>query len=754
MRIGLREVAECYQAAAPHAGRIAALLSLFIISDMSWGAHPSFRVHRVNPDSTFCAAAGIDVNRDGRLDIVCGGFWYEAPTWKKQVVREVEQINGRYDDYSHLPLDVNGDGRTDLVSANWRSRSLYWIEQPAGVGDAWKQHAIETPGHMETARLHDIDGDGRLDILPNCVRTADGKPFAAWWELVRGRERGERGPAVFVRHDLPDEVASHGIGFGDVNGDGRGDIVSARGWLEAPEDRRAGRWVWHPDFSLDADASIPILVWDVDGDGDTDLVWGRGHQIGLYWLEQIRDADSPTRWVRHVIDTSWSQAHSLLLADLDNDGTPELIAGKRFLGHDGRDPGEYDPLEIHWYRFDPQQRTWHRGLVSDNPSAGFGLDPKAVDLDGDGDLDLLGPGRSGLYWYENLLDGPGAKTPAAGQATSVTARDPKYTDHSRLLVYSQADSLLPVKTPLDWGRRRADVLLGMSKAMGPSPTPDRRVPLDVRETKVEETEKYTRHTISFASEPGDRVPAYLLVPKGLTRAAPAMLCLHQTTAIGKGEPAGLGGLPTLRYGHELAERGFVCLVPDYPSFGDYAYDFKTSGSHFGSGSMKAIWNNMRAVDLLASLPEVDRDRIGCIGHSLGGHNSLFTAAWDQRLRAIVTSCGFTAFHHYYEGKLAGWTSDRYMPRIRDNYQNDPDRVPFDFHEVIGALAPRHVLINAPLHDSNFEVTGVKKVVEACAPLYELLGASGHLEAVYPDCGHDFPDEIRSRFYARLQEILK
>src|SRR6185295_14380807 len=99
----------------------------------------------------------------------------------------------------------------------------------------------------------------------------------------------------------------------------------------------------------------------------------------------------------------------------------------------------------------------------------------------------------------------------------------------------------------------------------------------------------------------------------LTKRTAAMLCLHQTTKIGKGEPAGLGGLKTLHYAHELANLGFVCLVPDYPSFGDYSYDFKTAGSHFASGSMKAVWNNLRAVDLLESLPEVDHDHIGCIG---------------------------------------------------------------------------------------------------------------------------------------------
>ena len=217
----------------------------------------------------------------------------------------------------------------------------------------------------------------------------------------------------------------------------------------------------------------------------------------------------------------------------------------------------------------------------------------------------------------------------------------------------------------------------------------------------------------------------------------------------------MGGLENLHYAHELAELGFVCLVPDYPSFGDYPYDFKVKGTHYGSGSMKAIWNNMRAIDLLESLDEVDPDRIGCIGHSLGGHNTLFTAAFDSRIRASVTSCGFTAFHHYYEGNLAGWTSDRYMPRIRDEYGNDPSRVPFDFYEVLAAIAPRSIFVNAPISDNNFENSGVRKVVTEVEKVQKIYGEqAGEITARYPECDHDFPDEVRAEAYQWLKEQLQ
>ncbi len=233
-----------------------------------------------------------------------------------------------------------------------------------------------------------------------------------------------------------------------------------------------------------------------------------------------------------------------------------------------------------------------------------------------------------------------------------------------------------------------------------------------------------------------------------------MLCLHQTTDMGKDEPAGLGGRASLHYAHELAERGYVCLVPDYPSFGEYPYDFAKQGAHHASGSIKAVWNNVRAVDLLESLPQVDAGRMGVIGHSLGGHNALFTAVFDSRLKAVVTSCGFTPFHHYYGGKVAGWTSDRYMPRIRTVYGNDAHRIPFDFYEVLGAIAPRGVFSNSPIRDGNFEIAGIRKAFAAAAPVFALHGVESRLVLKTPDSGHDFPEAERQAAYAWLDSVLR
>src|SRR5262249_42953449 len=284
------------------------------------------------------------------------------------------------------------------------------------------------------------------------------------------------------------------------------------------------------------------------------------------------------------------------------------------------------------------------------------------------------------------------------------------------------------------------------------PDDSRKVPLDVKITDTVETKQYVRKKLTFAAEKGDRVPAHLLIPVGIKGKVPAVLCLHQTVKIGKDEPAGLGDRENLRYAVHLAERGYVTLAPDYPSFGEYGYDFKKSD--YQSGSMKAIWNNLRAVDLLCSLPEVDAERIGCIGHSLGGHNTMFTAVFDSRIKASVSNAGFTSFPKYYKGNLKGWTSDRYMPLIASRYESKPEKVPFDFTEVVAAIAPRAFLASSPLHDDNFEVSGVRDVIAAAQPVYDLLKAKDKLQANYPDCKHDFPEESRKVAYEFLDRSLK
>ncbi|MCA8989201.1 MAG: alpha/beta fold hydrolase, partial [Planctomycetaceae bacterium] len=206
-----------------------------------------------------------------------------------------------------------------------------------------------------------------------------------------------------------------------------------------------------------------------------------------------------------------------------------------------------------------------------------------------------------------------------------------------------------------------------------------------------------------------------------------------------------------QYGLELAQRGYVVLCPDYPSFGDYPYDF--GADEYVSGTMKGIFNHIRCIDYLISRDEVDAERIGVIGHSLGGHNAMYVAAFDERVKVIVSSCGWTPFHDYYAGNITGWTSDRYMPLLKTKYELNPDRVPFDFYEVVAALAPRPFYSSSPLKDANFDYRGVQKAEKEARKVYELLGAADQLVVRYPDCEHDFPVENRNEAYAILDRHL-
>src|SRR5258708_7969920 len=290
-----------------------------------------------------------------------------------------------------------------------------------------------------------------------------------------------------------------------------------------------------------------------------------------------------------------------------------------------------------------------------------------------------------------------AARPAASRAD-----EPAYPDHARLMVFRDADNVEhAVRTREDWLKRRKHVLAGMEQAMGPLPDRSKLPPLDVRVAETIEGDGYTRLTISFVAEEGDRVPAYLYLPANRPKdeRRPAMLALHPTGAAGKGIVDDAGPKPNRGYARELAQRGYVVLAPDYPSFGDYK-DYNFANDRYVSGTMKGIFNHMRADDLLQSRDEVDPARIGAIGHSLGGHNPMFVGAFDERLTVIISCCGWTPFHDYYLGKIAGWTSDRYMPRLKDVYGLDPDRVPFDFYEVVSALAPRAFFSVSPLHHSN------------------------------------------------------
>ena len=337
-------------------------------------------------------------------------------------------------------------------------------------------------------------------------------------------------------------------------------------------------------------------------------------------------------------------------------------------------------------------------------------------------------------------------------ATGSGASPASARDHFQLVRTRAGSSpATTLATLAEWEWRRAAIVHGMERVMGPLPGPEKRCPLAVRVESEEDCGSFVRRFLTYAAEPGGRVPAYLLIPKALLGhpvRAPAILCLHQTHPLGQKVVVGLGNSPNDEYGVELAQRGYVCLAPAYPLLAEYQPDLTRLG--YASGTMKAIWDNIRGLDLLESLPFVQRGKFGAIGHSLGGHNALFTAVFDPRLKVVVSSCGLDSFQDYMEGDIRGWTSVRYMPRLLTYALI---RLPFDFPEVIGALAPRDCLLSAPLHDANFKWRSVESIVQAAEPVFRLYNAPDHLRVVHPDCAHLFPPEVRAQAYALFAQHL-
>jgi hypothetical protein len=305
-------------------------------------------------------------------------------------------------------MDVNADGKIDFVTAGYFTRNVGWVENPGVAGKDWAYHEIDLPGTSEAAVMLDLNGDGNPDILPNTTNVV------VWYELARKGANPN-----WVKHDLGKAAAGHGVGSGDVNGDGRIDLLTPKGWFEGPADSRSDSWAWHPEWQLGA-AGIQILARDVDGDGLSDIVYGMGHNYGLLWLKQGRGTGGDRTWTKREIDPKLAQVHTLLWADIDGDGkAEELVTGKRVYAHEV-EPGATDASVIAWYAYDRDLDAWTRHVIyegepatnapakreerlalKDFPAgtAGTGLQLSAIDIDRDGDLDLVCPGKSGLYLF-------------------------------------------------------------------------------------------------------------------------------------------------------------------------------------------------------------------------------------------------------------------------------------------------------------------------------------------------------------------
>ena len=267
------------------------------------------------------------------------------------------------------------------------------------VGDRWrfrkrKEHVIAQTGNVETTRAWDVDGDGIPEIVPNTPND----PLVVY----RLKTVGGKGTGSFDSIKIYNEKQGHGLGFGDINGDGRGDFILNTGWLEAPVNRYKDPWIFHPGLDLGT-SSVPIIVVDVNKDGLNDMIVGQAHDYGLDWYEQKKDKNSKKiSWIKHAIDPYNSQFHAMQWIDIDGDGKEELVTGKRYRAHNGNDPGESDPLGIYYYKWNGDSFT--KQIVSYGTlgeGKGVGIYFSVTDLTGSGRKDIVVAGKDGLYIFYN-----------------------------------------------------------------------------------------------------------------------------------------------------------------------------------------------------------------------------------------------------------------------------------------------------------------------------------------------------------------
>ncbi len=373
----------------------------------SWAADIVFTKVRLT-DQFYCEGAYYgDYNKDGQLDVVAGPFWFEGPEFqKKHQVRPPQAFDpqGYSDNFLTFSGDFNGDGWDDILYVGWPGKEAFWYANPAGSGGEWKKHLAFAVVDNESPMWGDVNADGRPDLVFN----TDGRLGYATYDPAQPDQ-----PWVF--HPITPKGKyhkyTHGIGFGDINGDGRTDLLEQEGWWEQPAEAKPGEhWVFHP-FHF-ADAAAQMFAYDVDGDGLADIItaW-HCHQYGLVWYKQVRDAAGQITWQQQVIlppkpdlnsdALRISQLHAIELVDINGDGLRDILTGKRFWAHGPRGDAEPDaPAVVYWFELcrDGQGNATFVPHQIDNDS-GVGTQVAAADLNNDGVPDVIVGNKKGCFLH-------------------------------------------------------------------------------------------------------------------------------------------------------------------------------------------------------------------------------------------------------------------------------------------------------------------------------------------------------------------
>jgi len=292
-------------------------------------------------------------------------------------------------------MDVNQDGWIDLIRISLPGEEAVWYENPKNDTSLWSMHQIAEKVGNESPLFVDVDGDGRPDILCNDPEKQ---------EIIWLKSPSQKGDTVWKRYviahgEIGTNRYTHGLGWADMNGDGRPDLIITKGWWESPPDPTQAGWTFHP-ADLGEDCS-QIYALDAKGNGQLDLVSSSAHRYGIWWHEKTTDATGATLWKHHVIFNGFSQSHALALADINGDGHPDLITGKRYFAHNGKDPGAFEPAVLYWFEFKPGKNpAWIPHLIDDN--SGVGLQVLAQDINKDGLTDIIVANKKGVFFFEQL----------------------------------------------------------------------------------------------------------------------------------------------------------------------------------------------------------------------------------------------------------------------------------------------------------------------------------------------------------------